>query len=99
MTDPAIQRLILALEANTAAHQDLLQAIQDLPATKEDPPKMYSIPRLAQALGMSKTFVYKKVMSGEWPSEGEGRNRRVNVDLIQKIRKQEARVFQGGMLS
>ena len=47
--------------------------------------RLMTIPQVAQALGMSAAFVWRRVMTGEWPSYRFGRSRRMaqtDVDAI-----------------
>jgi excisionase family DNA binding protein len=39
--------------------------------------RLMTIPQVAQALGMSAAFVWRRVMTGEWPSYRFGRSRRM----------------------
>ena len=39
--------------------------------------RLMTIPQVAQALGMSAAFVWRRGMTGEWPSYRFGRSRRM----------------------
>ena len=98
MNEFLTQRLIAAIEANTSAHQALQHSLEAVLAKGSKENRMVNAVQLGKALGLDSKTVWRRMISGEYPSEGEGRNRRANIAVIKELRKQEGLVaeFKGG---
>ena len=98
MNDIIAQRLIAAIESNTVAHQSLQHSLEAVLAKDSKDNRMVNAVQLGKALGLDSKTVWRRMVSGEYPSEGEGRNRRANIAVIKELRKQEGLVaeFKGG---
>jgi hypothetical protein len=83
VTEVLAQRLVLALEANTLAQLGLAAALQVKAGEEDD--RMVSSTQLGKVIGLNQSTCYRKMLSGEFPSFGEGRTRRCNLAEIKNL--------------
>ena len=86
MTDLIAQRLIAAIENNTATLLSMHHSSEAVLLRDGPDNHMVTAPALAKALGLDASTCRRKMYSGEWPSKGYGRNRRANLAIINQNR-------------
>ena len=91
----SLQQLRQALEAHRQALKDLEEALSAYEGTlsqgqtSEQPPdgqalRLFSIDEVCQALGMGKSWTYRKLKSGEIPSVKLGRSIKVKREDLEE---------------
>lgn len=89
MNDLVTQRLIASVESLNATMQSMQHSLEAVLAKESPDNRMVTAPALAKAIGLDASTCRRKMLSGEWPSEGEGRSRRANIAVIKQLRRNE----------